>query len=237
LNPHRANEVLERDREVERLRAAMERDGYPRLRMFLLVALTGGCGFLASYVLLQLGVDSMALRYPLALCAAYAAFLLLLWGWLRSRHDHSVDAPDIDTGHAWQFPERSGSGSSPTGSGGGHGDLGGSFDFGDEFAIPLLVVLFVAVVACASLWVVYMAPALFAELLFDGILAAGLYRRVRHSDRRHWLETAVRRTLAPFALTLVGLIVFGVAAHAWVPGAHTLGDVVHRDRLAQDAAP
>ena len=53
--------------------------------MTLLVVLTGGAGLLASFVLLHLGVDSMAVRYPLAVTIAYAVFLLLLWLWLRTK--------------------------------------------------------------------------------------------------------------------------------------------------------
>ena len=231
MNGRRADDVLERDAEVERMRAAMERNEYPRLRMFLLVATTGGCGFLASALLLHLGVDSMALRYALALCAAHAAFLLLLWAWLRSRPDDDFDVPDL-VGD-WRLPNGPDGPSVPNARTDFDVSLGGA----DEFATPLLAALFVAIVACASLWIVYIAPALFAELLFDGVLAAGLYRRVRHSDRRHWLETAVKRTLVPFALTLLGLVVFGALAQTWIPGAHTLGEVLHRDRIARDVAP
>ncbi|TCO96867.1 hypothetical protein EV684_1284 [Rubrivivax gelatinosus] len=46
--------------------------------MALLVALTGGFGLLASFTLLRLGLDSMALRYPLALAFAYLFFLFLI---------------------------------------------------------------------------------------------------------------------------------------------------------------
>lgn len=217
--------VTDREREIERMRAALERNEYPRLRMLLIVALTGGCGFLASYLMLQHGVDSIALRYPLALCVAYVVFLLLLWAWLRSRPDDYLDVPDIgNLGGDWSYPQQSGGGAS------GDIDPLTGIDAPDEFAIPLLVILFVAIVAFASLWVVYAAPTLFAELLFDGILAAGLYRRLRRGDARHWLDTALRRTFWPFAITLVTLIVFGLGVQRYAPGAHTLGEAIQQIR-------
>ncbi|MEP7042452.1 MAG: hypothetical protein ABI843_05285 [Dokdonella sp.] len=222
--------MLEREREVERMRLALERNEYPRLRMLLIVALTGGCGFLASVVMLHHGVESIALRYPLALCAAYAAFLLLLWAWLRSRPRDYFDAPDIgDLGSGWRYPQHSGDGPN------GIDPLSG-VDVGDEFAIPLLLIVFVAIVVCASAWIVYMAPALFAELLFDGILATGLYRRLRRSDRRHWLDTALRRTWPAFALTLVALIVFGLGVQHYRPHAKSIGDVLRPSVMASDSS-
>jgi hypothetical protein len=220
---------MDREREIERVRDALERNEYPRLRMLLIVALTGGCGFLASVLMLHHGVESIALRYPLALCVAYGAFLLLLWAWLRSRPDDYLDAPDIpDLGSGWHYPR--GKGDAPS----GVDSSFSSIDLGDDFAIPLLVIAFVAIVVCASLWIVYAAPALFAELLFDGILAAGLYRRLRRGDRRHWLDTALRRTGLPFALTALALIAFGLGVQHFRPHAHSIGDLLHPPAEASD---
>jgi hypothetical protein len=76
----------------------LEKRGYPRLQMLLLVGLTGGAGFCASFVMLHLGVDALALRYPLAVVIAYGAFLRLLWVWLRARRDEldgTVDFSDV----------------------------------------------------------------------------------------------------------------------------------------------
>lgn len=108
--------------------------------------------------------------------------------------------------------------------------LGGA----DEGAIPLAIALLLAAVAAAllfaSLYVVYMAPALFAELLLDGVLSASLYRRMRGLQTRHWLESAVRRTVLPFAITAMTLGVAGHFLHAYAPGSHTLGEVLQHYR-------
>lgn len=229
---------MERERAIERMRSALESNEYPRLRMLLIVSLTGGCGFLASYVMLQGGLESIALRYPLALCVAYVAFLVQLWIWLRSRPDDYLDtpdAPDFGAGDSagsgeWDFPRHSASHRADTGS---FNDL--NVDVGDDFAIPLLVIVFVVIIAFASLWVVYAAPALFAELLFDGLLAAGLYKRLRSSDARHWLDTALRRTWLPFALTLLALFAFGVGVREYRPDAHSIGEVMRPPAQADDS--
>src|SRR5262245_48307719 len=67
---------------VERLRNRLLRTRWPRLQMSAIAALTGASGFVASWVLLAFGLDSMALRYGLAVLVAYGAFLLLVRIWL-----------------------------------------------------------------------------------------------------------------------------------------------------------
>jgi hypothetical protein len=100
----------------------------------------------------------------------------------------------------------------------------------DEAALPLLAVLLVLAVigtiVFSSMYLVYSAPTLFAELLVDGVLSASLYRRLRGLETPHWLETAVRRSAWPFFLSalLVSAAGWGMARYA--PEAHSIGDVV-----------
>ena len=105
----------------------------------------------------------------------------------------------------------------------------------DEGAVPLAIALLIAALAAvllfATLYIVYLAPALFAELLVDGALSASLYRRMRGLQTRHWLESAVRRTLVPFAVTAISLGAIGYAFQWYAPQAHTLGEVVKQSRV------
>lgn len=71
----------------------------------------------------------------------------------------------------------------------------------EELAIPLLAIALAFGIALASLYVVYIAPALFAEVLVDGALSYALFRHLRGQDPRHWLAGTVRHTAAPFAVT------------------------------------
>ena len=106
----------------------------------------------------------------------------------------------------------------------------------DEGAIPLALILLVAALVAmlllASAYVIYLAPALFAELLVDGALSASLYRRMRGLQTRHWLESALRRTALPFLLTAIGLGLVGHGLHALVPEAHSLGQVARMLRAS-----
>lgn len=237
---------------VQRMKARLVRDSFPRMQMALLVALTGGCGLLASFTMLQFGVDSMALRYPLALAIAYLFFLFLIWLWLRTKAEDYLDAPDINDliprpGKQSGLPEFKAGGEGDFGGGGASGSFDGSavpieeagsspfraisetVGFAadaDEFAIPLVAIALAIGIAVASLYVVYIAPILFAEVLVDGALSYVLFRRLRGQDLQHWLSSAFRRTVLPFAATAVFLVAVGAAMAAYAPGAKSIGQVM-----------
>jgi hypothetical protein len=229
-----------RPRLVQRLQQHLELEGWPRVQMALLVALTGGAGLLASFVLLQTGLHTMWLRYPLALGVAYLVFLGLLWLWLRTRASDYGDAvpgdldfapdhtchPGLVSGGGGDFAGGGASASFDAAESNTVGDGLGSIADADEFAIPLAVVLLAAGLALSSLYIVYAAPVLFAELLLDGVLAATLFRRLRGLATRHWVKTAVNRTALPFALTAVFLGLCGAAMQVYAPDAHSLGEVL-----------
>ena len=223
-----------RQRAIRRIQGELESSGFPRLKMLLIVGLTGGAGFLASYLLLQSGMLNMTLRYPLAVGVAYLVFLLLLWLWLRTKAEDYSDlpSPDLPSGRA------SGEACSPSVDIGGAGessalgDVAEAVSGADELAIPLLGLLLVAALVFASGWIIYSAPLLFAELLVDGVLSASLYRRIKglsaSTDTPHWLMTALRRTFWPFALTALTCAIAGAVMHGLAPEAHSIGGFLHR---------
>jgi hypothetical protein len=113
------------------------------------------------------------------------------------------------------------------------GSRGGKFRFGlgdldDDsagvLALALLALAAFALVAAVG-YILMIAPALLTELVVDGIVVSGLYRRVRTIDDREWLRTAVRRTWIPALLIalLLGAVGFGV--QRLVPQARSIGDV------------
>ena|GEM_PF-3983167 len=55
--------------------------------MIVLLICTSCAGFVASYLFLQAGMQTIWLRYVLAFCISYLIFLSLLWLWLRLRSD------------------------------------------------------------------------------------------------------------------------------------------------------
>jgi hypothetical protein len=221
--------------------------------MLLIVALTSGAGLLASWLLLSAGMPSMGLRYALAVAIAYVVFLGMLWVWLRSDSNDYIDFPNLSssrsdssqacaTAPASDTPATAFDATSSADSASGtkadslFGDVGVGdvLGSGDEIGVPLVIVIGLLIALAGLLLVianvVWSAPVLFAELLFDGVLATALYRRLRRQDSRHWLETAVRRTAWPFVIALALASATGFALQAWRPEAVTLGQ-------ALDAAP
>lgn len=102
-----------RRKEIARIQCTLERLHSPRLQMMLIVALTAAVGFLASFALFHVGVESMWIRYPFAVVIAYVAFLFLLWCWLRLRSSDFLDGLDVPSpstgGGAVPYPKRRGS--------------------------------------------------------------------------------------------------------------------------------
>ncbi|HEX8495071.1 MAG TPA: hypothetical protein VF658_19685 [Pyrinomonadaceae bacterium] len=117
-----------------------------------------------------------------------------------------------------------GSGGSGGGSGGSGSSLGLDLDL-DEGWLIILALVFILGGIIASLYVVYIAPALLAEILVDGLLLTGLYKRMKGMEQSNWLRTAVRKTLLA---ALVVAFFFSIAGYLFqkaVPRAHSIGDV------------
>jgi len=225
---------------IAHARQQLERRGWPRLQMAVIVLATGATGFLASFALLSGGLGSMLLRYPLAVLIAYGMFLLMMWAWVRWRADASDVFDLVD------FPAGGSGGSGYSGSGGASGGGGASSSWGpsigsspspgsggagaldvlDGDGLPILAVIALVTVAAvcviAAGWVVWTAPALMAELLVDAAIAGGLYRRMRGAQAQGWWWLCVRHTFWPLVGVLSFFIALGALAGHRAPEATTL---------------
>lgn len=106
------------------------------------------------------------------------------------------------------------------------GSSGFSFDLDlDDAWFLIIVVVVLAIAASAALYIVYIAPALLAEILLDGVLMAGLYKRVKTIDHRHWLRAALRQTALPAVIVAVVFSVAGFAMQKAAPEARSIGEV------------
>lgn len=235
---------------VWRMQRRLEEESFPRIQMSLIVGLTGASGLVASIVTLRAGIDSMTIRYPLAVACAYLFFLFLLWLWLRTKPHDYVNIPDPSVlpgrgsgdiavrytggggrfgsgGATSSFDEPAGFSAEISNASSPVGDAVGSIADADEVALPIVAVALAIGLALASFYLVYIAPILFAELLVDGALSYALYRKLRHDESAHWLVTACRRTALPFGATALFLSLAGAAMSTYAPGARSIGEVVH----------
>ena len=114
----------------------------------------------------------------------------------------------------------SSSGGSSVGSGGIDVDL--------DDGIALLVVLVVLVLVFSALiYVVWIAPILFAELIIDAAVVGSLYRPIRNIERRHWLMTALRKTAIPAVIITILFAIAGFVMQAAEPDAVTIGQFLN----------
>jgi hypothetical protein len=96
--------------------------------MSLILAATGAAGFLASFVMLRLGLSAMWLRYALAVALAYLVFLFLLRVWIFLHGRETLGDPPDDL--LTLVPHDVGTAKSAAGAAadtfGGGGDFGGA---------------------------------------------------------------------------------------------------------------
>ena len=67
-----------RKRARQALQAYFHRHSSPRSTLALVLAVSGLAGFLVSVIFLRLGVETMAVRYPVAALAAWCCLLALI---------------------------------------------------------------------------------------------------------------------------------------------------------------
>lgn len=246
--------------------------------MLLILVLTGGFGFFASWSLLELGISALWIRYPLAVVLAYGVFLLLLRLWLayqRRRRGSTGDSVDLSdlldpglldvgggvargagtagriAGGGGRFggagasgsyqgavplpvgePQMATSAAGEYGSSGAGDAVGSLFDLAaaDEGTIPILVVVLILAAAFSLVllagYVVWIAPALLAELLVDGLVVAALSHRLHRIDSPSWTRGVLRRTWLPAAGMALLLGFTGYVFQRLDPSIRSIGDIV-----------
>jgi hypothetical protein len=100
-------------------------------------------------------------------------------------------------------------------------------DLDDGAWVLLVAGVAAALVLGAAIYVVYIAPILFAEILLDAALAAGLYHRLRGVDARSWWRSAIRRTILPATASAVIVAIAGAVMQSVYPEASSIGMVWH----------
>jgi len=198
----------------------------PRVTLGLLLVLTAAAGFFASVVLLHYGVDSMAVRYPIAAAMAYGVFLGLIRLWVeieRARFNPKPGEIERLAGEGNPgTPRATYPGSSNRGSWLDWLDVSNAFDL-DDGCLPALMIGAIVALAVLVFTAIANAPAFMAEVFLDAFIVSVLYRRLRIAAKEHWLGTAIRKTWLHVVLTIVLLCVVGGCLDWVAPGARSIG--------------
>ena len=206
-------------------------------------------GILASRWLLLSGVDALAERYALAVLGAYVVFFVLVRAWIVYVTWFPPGDPVLDA--SYPLPRRGWRGFVGGGGRSGGGGASGTFDGGalprienatpssggrpsaaldldDGWLIVLTLLLFVACLGGAAVWVVWQAPVILPEAAFEALLAAGLVRAARRARFGGWAGGVLRSTALPFTLVLGSAVALGWVVQHACPAATRLVDVLTR---------
>ena len=207
---------------------------WPRVAMSFILLATASVGVGSSWLMLRGGMDSMALRYPLAALAAYAVFLALVRVWVEIERRYFQADEDIEALLKGRDPkdaldrieDRDWSALDWF-------DLSSVPD-ADEGCLVAVAVMVIGALLLAVGWaiisVLMAAPVLVAEVFLDAILVAALYKRMRGLDQRWWLAGALRQTAVPVLVTVIGLAVLGLIFAGIAPEAKSVGGVIKHFR-------
>jgi hypothetical protein len=220
---------------VNRIAQYLRRKSQPRLLLFIILLFTGIIGAASSFIMFHAGITRMFIRYPLAAFFAYAVFLLLLRLW----RDHQVRQPDI----AVHFETTASETSSDTAPNMRKEEdkrsyskrsfldsldalnIVNIFDEAPGFFICVLIALVVGALFLIGL-VLSAAPTLLAEILLDGLLVAGIWRRFKRTEEDdNPLGAAFRITRIPALLVICVLTIVGYLFEFMSPTAQSIGDV------------
>jgi hypothetical protein len=75
-------------------------------------------------------------------------------------------------------------------------------------------------------WIVYVAPAMLAEVALDAALVSTAYRQIRRQDLESWTTAVVRRTWVAATVLVTMTIAMGWALEKAAPGAHSMGAAI-----------
>jgi hypothetical protein len=241
--------------QVKRLRADMQatrRDlkqrYWLRVHVFTIALLCLLALWLFSHSLMLLGIDSLAVRYGIALPLAYGWYLLLLriWSEMLVRRESPWDGLDVPVPDGGGAPA-----ADPSFGSGGGGDFGGAgadASFDAPGALPEAAGSLLDAADEGALVLVPLAVVVGAVLLLAGLLGAGVFMvfgvevllgvavevalaavagsLAYRGFAEGWLFAALRHTWRGALAGLVLAVALGAAIDHWLPGARSFPHAV-----------
>ncbi len=200
------------------------------MTLILILVLLAGIG--GGIVLLKLGVRSMPARYALSVLLGYAVFVLgvRLWLWYAHKALPHLEREVIEVEQGARPPslppERDSSAGSTVVDLASSGDVLG---YGGDGCLAVgVVILVVAAVAGAGVYILAATPELLGEAVAQLALTAALRRKGRVWDGGHWSGSVLRATWVPALMALVGAVILGLLLQAKCPAAVTLFGALSR---------
>lgn len=133
-------------------------------------------------------------------------------------------------GGSWDIPADASVSVDMPGSGlvdgaGSLGDVGDGEGFLVLIAGVLIAIVLFAVFG-ATIYVVYQAPAILAEVIFEVLLGSPLARGAKALDTANWAAALLKKTWKPFSLMAGAAMLFAFFSNSVFPQAATAGQVI-----------
>ena len=211
-----------------------------RFHMSLILAAVMASAVLCSKLLLNLGVYSLPIRYPIAALVAYLVFLGLVRIWVayvtyndssQSDADLDVDLDDVEFPSVGPAKLIDFSGGSTSNSGVSHTSSSGgsswSFDFDEGGWILIVLGILLAVIFGAGAYLIYIAPEMLPEVALQVVMASTLKRASHKLEAGGWAVSILKGTVVPFLIVFVLTIGLGVVVHHTCPMATKLTEAMN----------
>ncbi len=213
----------------DKLRHSISTRFFVRFHISLILLLSIFCGWSADMLLLTAGLTTMAVRYVLAVCAAYGGFLLGVYIWieysgireyLNRRKAELLVGDDVPQKPEFQISKVEELALlDPTGC-----------LIGGEGCLTVVAVFFALVILFfffgGYLWL--NAASFFTEIVLELLLAAGLMRGFNRVESSGWVIGTISATWWSLMFTLATTLLFCFVAHVATPNAKTLPEVIQQ---------
>ena len=208
------------------MRAWLEQRFFLRIHMTLILGGTFLAGLVTTRLLMDAGVNRLALRYMLSVAAAYFVFVVLIRLWL-SYVGSGGEGFDFCVEDAIDGAERAIS--APRFEGGGSSGSWGNLDVGgdlEDIVVIVLLLVFLILLCGVAIYFIYTAPALLSEAAFEAALAASLVKQTKKAAACGWMTSVFRATAFPFFVVLVFSGALGWFAQKRCPDAKRLREAI-----------
>jgi hypothetical protein len=231
-------------------RRRVVRQYFVRFHMGLMVTASIAAALVSSKLLLEVGLTSVLVRYPLCVLAGYLVFVGLIRLWalyvLKAFRLSSFRVPDprnvLDT---VDLPGNSSGPAAPAFSGFHGGDSGGggatdswgsslpgvdldlNADLDDDAWIILILVLAVLVIFGAGVYVIWIAPQLLPDVALNLLLGPAVARAARRAESGNWFRHVLLYTCVPFVSILLLTSVLAFVVHRHCPEASKIAEAMN----------
>jgi hypothetical protein len=210
----------------ERLRWSLSRRFLVRFHAAFILLGAVLVGWSANRLLFQAGVENMLVRLPAGVVAAYGGFLLGIELWIR----YSGIQEYLNSKRSKELLESKGADRPPLGDPWPYASAIPADGEGCLFLILLLLVI--AIAMAMGGYLVVWAGDLFAEVVFELLLAAGLLRGIRRVDTFGLSRGIPKVTLPALLVALAVSIGFGLWAHLVHPEARTMAEAIAAEKAS-----